>query len=347
PDSESFPKEEWNRCLFAAARQMSLQNPIVQPSVQGDPELRECIANYLRRARGIAAHAEQIVVFNGSMQAIALLTQLLLNPGDTAIVENPGYNGIRKAVLAAGGVCLPVDVDAQGIVPDDWAAQLLFVTPGRQFPTGVVLSLERRQQLLQWAYEREAVIIEDDYDSEFRHRGKSLEPLKVLDREERVVYIGSFSKSLLSSIRIGYAVLPQALVKPLSKAKALFEPLPTGLLEQQTLAAFMSSGQFERHLRRMKRVYSRKFECLRRLLNTHLSDRFAWAESDAGLHLFGWWLSGAMEYAAFRDRCGAAGIRWSETALPEKSGLRYGAYFHFPHLSEQEMEYAVKRMQEL
>ncbi|MCR8629739.1 PLP-dependent aminotransferase family protein [Paenibacillus radicis (ex Xue et al. 2023)] len=346
PDSEWFPKAEWNRCLYATARQISQQSPIPPPSVQGDIGLREAIANYLRRARGIAAPAEQIVIFNGSMQAIALLAQLMINDGDIAVVENPGYNGIRRAVIAAGGTCMPVDVDQQGIMPDDWAAKLLFVTPGRQFPTGAVLSLERRQQLLQWAYEREAVIIEDDYDSEFRHRGRAVEPLKVLDREERVVYVGSFSKTLPSSIRIGYAVMPQALVGPASKAKALYEPQPTGLLEQQTLASFMNSGEYERHLRRMKRVYSRKFECLHRLLTGCLSDRFAWVESDAGLHLFGWWL-GTEDYTEFRKCCGSSGIRWSDLALQGDGGTRYGAYFHFAHLTEHEMEYAVKLMQSL
>ncbi|NOU96284.1 aminotransferase class I/II-fold pyridoxal phosphate-dependent enzyme [Paenibacillus sp. LMG 31456] len=347
PDSEWFPKEEWNRCLYATARQMSQQNFTIPPSAQGDLGLREGIANYLRRARGIAAQAEHIVIFNGSMQAIALLTQLMINEGDTAIVENPGYNGIRRAVMAAGGTCMPIDVDEQGIVPDDWTAKLLFVTPGRQFPTGAVLSLERRQRLLQWAYEREAVIIEDDYDSEFRHRGKAVEPLKVLDREERVVYVGSFSKSLLSSIRIGYAVVPPALVEPVIRAKALYEPQPTGLLEQQTLASFMNSGQYERHLRRMKRVYSRKFECLRLLLTRCLSDRFDWVESDAGLHLFGWWRGTEESYMEFRKRCGESGIRWSDVALPADSRIRHGAYFHFPHLTEQDMEYAVKLMQVL
>jgi GntR family transcriptional regulator/MocR family aminotransferase len=363
PDLGLFPHEAWNRCLYATARELNAEGVPSNIDVQGDYELREGIAQYLRRARGIAVHSSQIVLFNGSMQAIALTIQLLVNPGDPVIVESPGYMGIWRAVHTVGGITVPVDIDEQGMIPADWHSKLLFVTPGRQFPTGVVLSLERRQQLLTWAYKHEAIIIEDDYDSEFRHRGKSLEPLKVLDREERVIYVGSFSKTLLSSVRIGYAVLPTSLVGPVCKAKALFEPQSTGLLEQRTLAAFMGSGSYERHLRRMKRVYSRKFECLQKCLRTLLSEQFAWVESDAGLHIFGWWRGAGHAYIAFRDQCAVTGIRWSEVALPrqaaglkeeqeekqkdEQESVKYGAYFNFSNLSEADMEFAARRMAEV
>ncbi|MCU6796627.1 PLP-dependent aminotransferase family protein [Paenibacillus sp. WQ 127069] len=355
PDIGLFPQEEWNRHLHAAAKELTGQGVIPRAELQGDYELRNSIAQYLRRARGIDSHPSQIVIFNGSMQAIALTVQLLVNPGDPVIVENPGYLGIRRAVHTAGGITKTISMDGQGIIPDDWEAKLLFVTPSRQFPTGVVLSMERRQQLLKWAYEQDAIIIEDDYDSEFRHRGKSLEPLKVLDREDRVIYIGSFSKTLLSGIRIGYAVMPASLVEPIRKAKALFEPRPTGLLEQRTLAAFMGSGSYERHLRRMKRAYSRKFECLQKWLYMLLSGQFAWVEGDAGLHIFGWWRGNEPTYIEFRDQCAQAGIRWSEVSVPvqlteteaEAEKVSYGAYFNFPHLSEADIEYAIKRMEEV
>ncbi|SFK73069.1 GntR family transcriptional regulator / MocR family aminotransferase [Paenibacillus sp. 1_12] len=355
PDIGLFPQEEWNRYLHATAKELTGQGILPRADVQGDYELRNNIAQYVRRARGIEGHPSQIVLFNGSMQAIALTVQLLVNPGDSVIIENPGYMGIRRAVHTAGGLIKPVPIDGQGIIPGDWNAKLLFVTPSRQFPTGVVLSMERRQQLLKWAYEQDAIIIEDDYDSEFRHRGKSLEPLKVLDREDRVIFIGSFSKTLLTGVRIGYAVLPASLVEPIRKAKALFEPQTTGLLEQRTLAAFMGSGSYERHLRRMKRTYSRKFECLQKWLNMLLSKLFAWVEGDAGLHIFGWWLGTEIAYIEFRDQCAFAGIRWSEVALPislaEASAgadrVKYGAYFNFPHLSEEDIEYAIKRMEEV
>jgi len=349
PDLDRFPLEEWNRCLYAQAREMGGKDSRAYGNlakIQGDAELRECIAQYLRRARGIAADAEQIIVVSGSMQAIALTAQLLVNASDTVVVENPGFVGIQRAVQTVGGICLPTDVDAYGIVPADWEAKLLFVTPGRQFPTGAVLSLERRQRLLDWAYDKGAVIVEDDYDSEFRHRGKSLEPLKVLDRQDRVIHIGSFSKTLLPGVRIGYAVVPKALTDAFVKAKALYELLPAGVLEQRTLAAFMASGQYEKHLRRMKRIYGRKFEWLNDRLRSELSEWFDWVESDAGLHIFGWWKGTGQQYELYREQCSAAGIRWSDTEATVAGERRYGAMFHFPHLSEEDITYGVIMMKQ-
>ncbi|GAA4855056.1 PLP-dependent aminotransferase family protein [Paenibacillus vulneris] len=348
PEYDAFPKEEWSRCLYAASRELTKgDGPMELPPAQGDDALRECIAQYLRRARGIAAVKEQIVIVNGSMQAIALAVQMLVQSGDKVVMESPGFRGIPRAVHAVNGIGVAVEVDRHGIVPDDWNARLLFVTPSRQYPTGAVLSMERRQQLLQWAQERDAIIVEDDYDSEFRHRGKALEPLKVLDRQERVIYIGSFTKTMLPTIRIGYAVLPLPLVLPFVKAKSLYEPLPAGLLEQKALAGFMQNGQYEKHLRRMKRVYSRKFEFLLKQLQTHLSEPFDWVESDAGLHIFGWWRGAAGQYESFRDRCASAGVRWSEIVTDKAAKLKYGACFHFPHLPQEAMEYGVRTMKEL
>lgn len=346
-DYEAFPREEWNRSLHIEARKLMSDQGNEPASSQGDPVLRDRIAHYLRRARGIAATKEQVVIVNGSMQAIALTVQLLVQAEDRVILEHPGYAGIIRAVNAVKGEGQAVEVDEQGIVPAQWDAKLLFVTPSRQFPTGAVLSLDRRQQLLQWANDKEAIIVEDDYDSEFRHRGKALEPLKVLDREERVIYIGSFTKTLPPSIRIGYAVLPSSLVQPFVKAKSLYEPMSTGLLEQRTLASFMQGGQYERHLRRMKRVYSRKFEFLLKRLHEHLSAWFEWVESDAGLHIFGWWRGTSEQYALFRVQCAKAGVRWLETVVGEGNKLRHGAYFHFPHMALEAMEQGIRTMKEI
>lgn len=348
---EWFPAEEWHRCLHAQARILcgSDRSKHVPVSALGDEGLRSCIAQYLRRMRGIAVPPEQVAIFNGSMQAIALSVQLLINGGDRVIVENPGYRGISKAVQSVGGHCIPGDVDAQGIIPAEWNARLLFVTPNRQFPTGAVLPMDRRQQLLRWAYENDAVLIEDDYDSEFRHRGKSLEPLKVLDREERVIYIGSFSKTLPPHVRIGYAVLPSALAGPFAAAKALYEPQPANLLEQRTMAAWMQSGRYERHLRRMKRIYGRKFYKLQELLKTYLGGLFDWVEGDAGLHIFGWWRGEAEMYRSWCKACADRGVRWSEVSVPGhalQAAVRHGAYFHFPYLAEEEMQLGVAWMRD-
>jgi GntR family transcriptional regulator/MocR family aminotransferase len=299
------------------------------------------------------------------------------------VAETPAFRGVRHTVYASGARCIDAAVDVQGIVPADWDARALFVTPARQFPTGAVLSLERRQVLLRWADEHGATIIEDDYDSEFRHRGKSLEPLKVLDRSERVVYIGSFTKTLLPGTRIGYAVLPPALVGPFARAQQVTAgAYPVNLLEQRALAAFMTSGEYERHLRRMKRTYSRKFHLLAQLLHEHLSRWFDWVDGDAGLHLFGWWRGSTASYAAYRQRCATLGVRWAEAEGPAAGGgvaglaaadadgvtcaaaavvtgaaasvpgeggdrceqPRCGVYLNFPHLSEEELTRGVLLM---
>ncbi|MEW9700312.1 PLP-dependent aminotransferase family protein [Paenibacillus sp. SI8] len=344
PQMDDFPRELWNRCMYEQVRRMT-ESPLEEAHVaEGHYALREAIAKHLRRMRGIEARPERIVIVNGSMQAIALLTQVLVNEGDPVIMERPGYGGISRAVLAAGGVPVPGIVDGQGLVPQPWNARLLFVTPSRQFPTGAVLGLERRRQLLRWAAEQGAVIVEDDYDSEFRHRGRPIEPLKVLDQEGRVVYIGTFSKTMLQDLRIGYVVLPDALHAAFVAAKRLFEPHPSGLLEQRSLAAFMQSGGYERHLRRMRRVYASKFLLLQALLQERLSTLFEWVESDAGLHVFGWWRGDSRTYAGYAAACRKAGVVWSKAGSYGLPAGQEGACFGFAHLTDEEMRDGVARM---
>ncbi|WP_281889237.1 PLP-dependent aminotransferase family protein [Paenibacillus sp. YYML68] len=350
-DMSLFPDSEWSKWMHTSVR-ASLhrtddeRSSRQQVTAQGSLSLREAIAAYLGRARGMRVKAEQVAIVHGSMQAIALIVQLMLEEGDAAVVETPGYSGIRRSIRAAGGRLLEGSLDEQGIVPADWDARLLFVTPSRQFPTGVVLSLERRQALLAWAARRGAVIVEDDYDSEFRHKGRSLEPLQVLDRDGRVIYVGSFTKTMPPGLRIGYAVLPERLVAPFVMGQSLYEPYPANALEQQALAAFMTSGGYERHLRRMKRVYSRRYEALSGLLSDRLVDRFEWVPSDAGLHLFGWWRGTEQAYIAYRDACRRRGVYWAETVVQEAGTeeARWGAYFHFSDVEEAEMREAIDRI---
>ncbi|MFC5447370.1 MocR-like pyridoxine biosynthesis transcription factor PdxR [Paenibacillus aestuarii] len=342
-----YPMELWNRCVYEQVRRIS-DTPLEEiNAAEGHYALREAIAQQLRRMRGIDASPERIVIVNGSMQAIALLTQIVVNEGDPVIVERPGYHGVSRAVLAAGGVPVPGPVDGQGLVPQPWDARLLFVTPSRQFPTGAVLGLERRRQLLRWAAEQGAVIVEDDYDSEFRHRGRPIEPLKVLDQEGRVVYIGTFSKTMLKHLRIGYVVLPEALHGAFVAAKRLYEPHPSGLLEQRALAAFMASGGYERHLRRMRRVYASKFLLLQALLQEHLSTLFEWVDSDAGLHLFGWWRGDPRTYDRYAAACNEAGVEWSDAGGYDLPPGRAGGCFGFAHLTEDEMRRGVEVMRQV
>jgi GntR family transcriptional regulator/MocR family aminotransferase len=338
PDLHYFPHEAWSRVMYAQVREMmeSLQKEAFV--TQGHLPLREAIARHLLRTRGIQATAEDIVILNGSMQGIALITQLLVNPGESVVCEYPGYSGFRKVVEAARGEIIEGEVDQWGIQLANWPAQLIFVTPSRQFPTGVVLSLERRQALLQWAVNRAAIIVEDDYDSEFRHHGRPIEPLKVLDTQDRVVYLGTFSKTMHTDLRLGYAVVPSGLREAFLKAKQLIEPHPAAILEQRALAVFMNSGQYERHLRRMKRVYSKRYVIIYTEMNLKLQDLFDFVSSDAGLHLFAWWKGNLLEWNIYKKACEEAGVIWSQGDLAYmEREQRASVCFGFSHLQESEI----------
>ncbi|WP_141501149.1 PLP-dependent aminotransferase family protein [Paenibacillus luteus] len=339
-----FSKEAWNRCLHEEARSMSEKATVDAHQPLGVMALREAIAKHLQRNRGIGANAEQIVIVNGSMQAIALLTQLLTGPGDAVVAECPGYRGIKTAVLASGAKLIEGEVDNQGLIPQSWDARMLFVTPNRQYPTGAVLSMERRQQLLSWAAKQSAFIIEDEYDSEFRHRGKPIETFKSLDKStELVIYTGTFSKTMMTDIRLGFVVLPTVLVEPFTSAKSLYEPHPSAILEQRALAAFMSSGLYERHLRRMKRIYSHKFSLLRDMLK-RMPVPIRWIDGDAGLHIFGWWLGTKEQYETYEKDCREAGVEWvRERTSHDKIGISLG----FSHLQDEDLILGIGRMIEV
>ncbi|WP_274361952.1 PLP-dependent aminotransferase family protein [Paenibacillus thermotolerans] len=344
-DTAAFPAAEWNRAVFAAARSSGVGGYDAFIA-QGYRPLREAIARHLGRTRGIATTAEHVVVVNGSMQALALLVQLLVDPGDPVVVEHPGFSGTSRAVEAAGGVPLLAPVDAQGIVPAPWDARVLVVTPNRQFPTGAVLPLERRQQLLRWAAERGAVIIEDDYDSEFRHGGRPLEPLKSVDREGRVVFVGTFSRTLFTGLRLGYAVVPDSLLDLFVKLKQLYEPHPSGATEQRALASFMSGGHYERHLRRMKRIYSAKYETMYGLFRERLSDWFDPRPQDAGLHLYCLCRKPHEEYRRLTERCRERGVTWADVSFRREGETVTAACFGFAGLSPAQIKLGVEIIRE-
>lgn len=338
-----FPYAEWRSALnYAGGKEGGLLESYCPP--QGDESLRRAIAAHVRITRGIRTEAEQIVLFSGSMQGIVLLVQLLLEPGDPAVVEDPGFHGIRRAVEIGGGELLSGRVDEGGLVPEDWDARLLFVTPSRQFPTGAVLPLERRRSLLEWARRQDAVIIEDDYDSEFRWAGRPIEPLKALDREDRVVYVGSFSNSMFSGLRLGFAVLPTALVGPVTAAKALYEPLPGGQLEQRALARFMSTGGYSRHLRRMTRIYGERARNLRALLTERLGALFQPLPGDSGLHIYARWLRSEAEFVAFREASLRRGTDFRDAALYRAAPGAPAACFSFSHLDAAAQEEGINRL---
>jgi len=342
-DAAAFPAAEWHRAAYAAARATAAgRADAAIHDAQGCLPLRQRIARHLGRTRGIATTAERIVVVNGSMQALALLVQLLVDPGDPVVVERPGYGGIRRAVLAAGGVPVPADVDARGLVPAPWQARLLVATPNRQFPTGAVLPLERRLALLRWAADADAWIVEDDYDSEFRHAGRPVEPLKSLDSQGRVVFVGTFSRTMYTELRLGYAVLPDALLPAYAALKRLYEPHPTAIVEQLALAVFMNSGGYERHLRRMKRVYSRKYETLIGALRERLGHAFETRPQDAGLHVFARWTGERREYEALVEACAARGVVWADVSYERDGEWVSAAAFGFAGVDAEQIRLGIE-----
>lgn len=285
PSLAEFPMAEWR----ALARRVLDYPPTAllgYGPAEGLPALREAVARYLQRARGVRCTANDVVVVNGSQQALDLAARVLIDPGDVVVMEEPGYTGARAVFEMAGATIVPVRVDGEGIVVEELPqkARVVYVTPSHQFPTGVVLSAARRLQLLQWAWDAGATIIEDDYDSEFRYSGRPLTALQGMDASGRVVYTGTMSKVLLPSLRMGYLVPPGHLRQAFSNAKWLTDR-HTASLYQAVLAAFIDEGHFERHLRRMRRVYARRLACLLDALDVHLGARVSVEGTESGMHV--------------------------------------------------------------
>ncbi len=283
---DGFPIGTWRRLL---ARQW--RRGWRETMDYGDPAgywpLREEVASYLARSRAVRCSAGEVVIVNGTQQALDLLARILLSPGDPIAVEDPGYPSARQLFAAHRARLLPAEVDHDGMVVD-WlhgtGARLALVTPSHQFPTGSLLSLPRRLSLLAWARAEGGLVVEDDYDSGFRFEGRPLASLQGLDTSGCVVYLGSFSRVLFPSLRVGYAVLPPRLVRPFVEAKELTDR-QTPILEQQLLAGFLGEGHFERHLRRMRQLYRRRREALVEALAAQLPGRVQVIGASAGMHL--------------------------------------------------------------
>jgi GntR family transcriptional regulator/MocR family aminotransferase len=230
------------------------------------PPLREAIAAHLRSARGTQCSAEQVLIVAGAQAGLDLMARLLLDPGDAVWMEEPGYPGAQSALIAAGARLVPVPVDEEGLDVEAGIrrardARLAYVTPSHQFPLGAVMSLPRRLALLKWASAAEAWVVEDDYDSEFRHGTRPVPCLHGIDVDNRVIYVGTFSKSLFPSLRLGFVIVPQDLRERLVAARRTLEFQPP-VLNQAVLADFMMDGHYERHLRRMRVAYRERLDAM-------------------------------------------------------------------------------------
>ncbi len=287
-DWENFPHDEWGRLLGRFWR-----NPPVTLLEHNDPfgwlPLREAIARHLYEWRGIDCAAEQVIVTAGGLDAFDLIGRSILKPGDEVWFEEPGYPTARRIFSLGGVTAAPVPVDAEGLVVARGIeraqdARAAFVTPARQYPTGVTMPLARRLELLDWAADADAIVIEDDYDSEYRYVGKPLPALMSLDKRARVIYTGTFSKVFSPIVRLGYIVVPQALVKRFREER-VSHGAPPSLMAQPALAEFMGSGAFAIHIRRMRRIYAARRRALMEALKPGEGKLFTVDASPAGLML--------------------------------------------------------------
>jgi GntR family transcriptional regulator/MocR family aminotransferase len=285
PDASYFPFPAWRARISRQFWPEAVGNA-AHIGAAGHPDLRGAIAHHLGVSRGVRVTPGDVFVTNGSQQALNLLASVLLAPGDTIAVEEPGYTLPRRAFQALGLRVAGVPVDEEGLMvealPHD--ARVVYVTPSHQYPLGMAMSMGRRQELLAWARQTGAAVIEDDYDSEFRFGGRPLEPLHALDGGSRVLYVGSFSKVMLPTLRLGFVVIPPTLRDALEKAKGLAD-WHTCLPLQAAAAQFVEDGLLAQHIRRMRRIYEERHNRVMEILARDFEGVLHPLPSMCGLHL--------------------------------------------------------------
>lgn len=287
-DTAEFPWQIWQRLQVRAIRDlrradMNFADP------RGLPALRRSLAHHLAQLRGVRCTAEQVIIFNSVQQALHLLALLLINPGDAAWMEDPGYPGARAALELAGAAIAPIPVDHEGLRVDVGLqrasnARLAYVTPSHQFPTGVALSRERRIALLDWAEKHDAWILEDDFDGEFGYVSQPVTPLHSLDQHARVLYLGTLSKSMFVSLRLAFAVVPETMVEQLANIRTQLDAFSAPLI-QLAMNRFMDEGHFSTHVRRMRGVYAEKCAVLTNGLAPLANFGWTWEDRTVGVQI--------------------------------------------------------------
>jgi GntR family transcriptional regulator / MocR family aminotransferase len=285
PDPTLFPHETWRR-LMSREMRSGADTAGVYAHPAGHSGLREAIIRHIGISRGVVASAEDVVITSGTQQAIDIIARVLLAPGDRVAVEDPGYSPPRRLLESLGLRVMGVPVDRHGLVVDALPrrVRLVYVTPSHQYPLGVAMALPRRLALLAWAERNNAAIIEDDYDSEFRFQGHPLEPLQTIDATGRVLYVGSFSKTLLPTLRLGFIVSPPSLRTAVQKAKFVTD-WHTPTLAQAALARFIDDGGFAHHLRKCGAVYRTRHDILTGIVTRDFADELELIPSSTGLHV--------------------------------------------------------------
>ncbi len=347
PALDQMPFELWSRLLAKHSRRVPMEF-----LAYGDPggyrPLREAIAQYMAAARAVNCDAEQVVIVSGAQQALDLAARLLLDAGEEAWIEDPGYNGARAALLAAGVKPVGVPVDEAGIDVEAGErlsprARMAYVTPSHQYPTGATMTLARRLELLRWAERHKSWILEDDYDSEYRYASRPVASLQGLDTSGSVMYCGTFSKVLFPSLRLGYLVVPPQLVDGFTRAKSVLDRhSPT--IEQAVLAEFIAEGHLARHVRRMRMLYLKRQTALLESLRSELGGAIEVRSHDAGMHVVGWLEKGKNDAVVSR-RARQLGVEAPAlTTFREKAGARGGLVLGYAAYTERQIRIAVKKL---
>ncbi|MCC6470222.1 MAG: PLP-dependent aminotransferase family protein [Alphaproteobacteria bacterium] len=307
PALDALPLETLRRLLTPKLR-TDFRRLLTQSDPAGIEPLRRAIAEWARASRGIACSAEQVVVTAGGQHGIDLVARALLSPGETACVEDPGDPFVRTLLLALGAKVVGVPVDDEGMMVDalpraEAGARLIHLTPSNHFPMGGTLPMARRAACLNWAQRAGAVILEDDCDSEFRYSSRPLAALKGLDAGGNVIYVGTFSRILLPSLRLGYLILPEDLVDPVVAIRSLTDRHPPPI-EQLLVAEFMLNGHFSTHVRRMRKLYADRQQMLVGALTREFGDLLDIRPAGAGMHIIAWLPPGCEDTALAREAAG-------------------------------------------
>ena len=344
---ESFPLERWLRMLLRHARQAPVRAFEYGPAA-GSRVLREAICAHLRRSRGVVCDPSEVIVVNGSQQAIDLVVRVLVERGDRVAIEDPQYNGTREVLRAAGAKLVPVPVDSEGLNPADLPEQagLVFVTPSHQFPTGAILPLARRLALLDWARRKNSLIVENDHDGEFHYGGRPLESMQGLDTDGRVVYLGTFSRTVFPALRIGYLIVPKPLATAFIAAKWLND-LHSPTVEQETLAEFIDSGMYERHLRRLRRRNADHREALLDAVHQYLGNRVAVTGDGSGAHIVLWPVKRVSESTIIAQAASRGVAVHGISHCYLKKPLRPGVIIGYSRMREEPIREGIRILSEL
>ncbi len=346
PALDLFPRKLWGQLVSRVCAEAS-------PSVfgynhpEGCVDLRIALARYLAKTRRVRCHPDQLVITSGAAQAFSLVARLLLSPGDEVIIEDPVTYEVQRIFSAAGAALFPIPVDEDGmqtgLLPLEKHPAFVFVTPSHQFPLGGLLPIQRRIQLIQFARAAGCYLVEDDYDSEFRYSGTPVSSLQELE-PERVIYVGTLSKLLSPALRLGYAVLPPALIERCRQLKRLTD-LHSPVLEQLALAHFIEEGHLERHIMKIKKIYRKRREALIAALETHYPRQIQIYGDVAGLHLVAGFGGRALTEQTFAD-WEEAGVRLYpvERHAIRKGGHQSKVILGYGNLTPEEIEEGVRRI---